>query len=282
VNTTQPQFLPNGQVYFRPGDPAINPAFGAISYQTTGFDSHYNSLNLGIEGRVLPRLLIQAKFTWSKSIDDDSIVTHQDFYTGEKIPTVFNFRANRGPSDYNTPLASAVNFSYQIPDVPWRAADRVLGGWALHGLVQAQSGNPFSPTVGFDRAGLLGNTGDQGQRPDLVPGQPLINGNPSQYFNPAAFALPAAGYYGNLGRNVLSGPALFIGSFALDRTVWKKESRALLLRGEVFNAANHPNFQVPSGTALFDSTGARLGTAGQITSTTTSSRQIQVSVRLAF
>jgi hypothetical protein len=136
--------------------------------------------------------------------------------------------------------------------------------------------------VGFDDAGLGGNSGDQGQRPNLVLGQPLITGNPAQYFNPNAFSLPPAGYYGNLGRNVLLGPNLTIASLALERSFRKKEGRALLLRAEVFNIANHPNFQVPSGTGLFDSTGARLGTAGQITSTTTSSRQIQISTRFVF
>jgi hypothetical protein len=54
------------------------------------------------------------------------------------------------------------------------------------------------------------------------------------------------------------------------------------VRGEAFNIANRPNFQMPSGTSLFDSTGARLGGVGQITATTTSSRQIQLSARFSF
>jgi hypothetical protein len=128
----------------------------------------------------------------------------------------------------------------------------------------------------------LEGSSDDGQRPNLVPGQPLITGNPAQYFNPLAFSLPRAGYYGDLGRNVLNGPGLVIVSSALQRNVWKSENRAVRLRAEVFNIVNHPNFQVPSGIELFDSTGARLGTAGQITVTTTSSRQIQLSARLTF
>jgi hypothetical protein len=60
-------------------------------------------------------------------------------------------------------------------------------------------------------------------------------------------------------------------------------SRMMLgIRGSVFNAANHPNLQMPSGTSLFDSTGARLGGVGQITATTTSSRQIPLSARYSF
>jgi hypothetical protein len=281
INTTQPEYLANGQIYFPPNTPTINPAFGQIGYRTPSFDSNYNSLNIGAQALAFKGLRIQGKFTWSKSIDDDSIATHDDFYTSEKVPTVFDYRANRGRSDFDTPLAFAANFIYQVPSTPWRAANRFLGGWEWDGLAQAQSGNPFNPTVGFDDARLEGSS-DDGQRPNLVPGQPLITGNPAQYFNPLAFSLPRAGYYGDLGRNVLNGPGLVIVSSALQRNVWKSENRAVRLRAEVFNIVNHPNFQVPSGIELFDSTGARLGTAGQITVTTTSSRQIQLSARLTF
>jgi hypothetical protein len=69
---------------------------------------------------------------------------------------------------------------------------------------------------------------------------------------------------------------------ALARDFLRSEKRALRIRGEAFNIANHPNFQIPSGDALFDSTGARLGTAGQITDTTTTSRQLQLSARYTF
>jgi hypothetical protein len=110
----------------------------------------------------------------------------------------------------------------------------------------------------------------------------VITGGVQQYFNPLAFALPATGTYGNLGRNRLIGPGLSMLNLALDRTFWKRERRSFRVRGEAFNIANHPNFQMPSGTSLFDSTGARLGGVGQITTTTTFSRQIQLSARLSF
>jgi hypothetical protein len=161
-------------------------------------------------------------------------------------------------------------------------ANAVFGGWALDGLAQAQSGNPFNPTVGFDDAHLLGS-GDGGQRPNLIlSGQPIITANPSQYFNPLAFSLPPSGYLGDLGRNGFTGPGLVMISLALERDFLKTEKRALRIRLEDFNVANHPNFQIPSGIGLFDSTGARLGTAGQITATTTSSRQLQLSARYTF
>jgi len=210
------------------------------------------------------------------------VALHDDSYNSETVPTVFDYAANRGSSDFDCRLAFAASFTWEIPGVRSRAANAMLGGWALDGLAQAQSGNPFNPTVGFDNAHLLA-VGDGGQRPNLVlTSQPIITGNPSQYFNPSAFSLPPSGYYGNLGRNGFTGPALVILTLALERDFLKADTRALRIRLESFNVANHPNFQIPSGLGLFDSTGARLGTAGQITATTTSSRQLQLSARYTF
>ncbi len=283
LNTTQPQVLDGGQLFFPANGTAINPNFGQIGMRVTNFDSSYHSLNASIQMSPARGLRMQGKFTWSKSIDDDSIVIFNDTYATNAVPTVFDYRQNRGPSDYNCPFVFAANFFYQTRSVGPRAVRAALGGWELSGISQAQSGTPFNPTVGFDNARLRGTSTDLGQRPNLVlTGQPIVTGDPRQYFNPLAFSLPAAGTLGTLGRNVLQGPSLVFLSAAVERAVWKTERQALRLRAEVFNLANHPNFQMPSGLALFDSTGARVGTAGQITETTTSSRQIQLSARFAF
>jgi len=282
IDTPQPQFLPGGQIYFSPNAPRLNPAFSTINLRTTAFDSVYHSLNAGLQATVLKSLRVQSKFTWSKSIDDDSTAVTDDFYANGTPPDIYNLRQNRGPSDFDCPFAFATNFVYDLPRTGSRPASLVFGGWQLDGTLQVQSGNPFSPTVGFDNANLGGTGSAGGERPSLVLGQPLILGGVNEYFNPLAYSLPANGTLGNLGRNVLSGPGLAMVNLALDRTFWKRESQSVRLRAEVFNVANHPNFQIPSGTSLFDSTGGRVGGVGQITTTTTSSRQIQLSARYSF
>ncbi|MGO9009503.1 MAG: carboxypeptidase regulatory-like domain-containing protein [Bryobacteraceae bacterium] len=282
INTPQPQILANGQMYFAAGAPLLNPAFSSISLREASFDSVYHSLNTGLQMTVDKSLRVQSKFTWSKSIDDDTAAVLADFYSNASMQTLFDFRQNRGRSDFDCPFAFATNFIYDLPRPESGAANLVLSGWQLDGTVQAQSGNPFGPIVGFDNANLGGSSSLDGERPNLVLGQPLITGSVQQYFNPLAFSLPANGTLGNLGRNVLQGPGLVMVNLALDRTFWKREKQSFRLRGEVFNVVNHPNFQMPSGTSLFDSTGGRVGGAGQITVTTTSSRQIQLSARYSF
>ena len=282
LNTPQPQTLANGQLYFAAGAPLINPAFSAITSRTSGFDSVFHSLNAGFQATLARSLRVQSKFSWTKSLDDNSTAVLTDFYSAETIATMYSLRQNRGPSDFECPFAFAANFVYDLPAAGSRLARQVLGGWQLDGTVEAQSGNPFNPVVGFDNANLGATSSLQGERPNLVLGQPLITGGHQQYFNPLAYSLPASGTMGNLGRNVLPGPGLTMLNVALNRTFWKRERQAVQVRVEAFNIANHVNFQIPSGTSLFDSTGARVGGVGQITATTTSSRQIQLSARYWF
>lgn len=282
IDNPVPQTLPNGQLYFPPNSTPVNPAFSTIGLRTTSFDSVYHSLNIGGQIKVLKSLQIQSKFTWSKSIDNNSTAVMDDFYSNQTTSSLYNLSKNRGPSDFDTPFVFATNFLYRAPSPESRLAKLVAGGWALAGTIQAQSGTPFNPAVGFDNQNLGGGSSGPGERPNLVPGQPLVTGSPARYFNPLAFSLPANGTAGNLGRNVLRGPGLVVLNLAAERTLWKRERQALRFRGEVFNLANHPNFQIPSALALFDSTGSRLGGSGQITDVTTSSRQIQLSLRYSF
>jgi hypothetical protein len=114
-----------------------------------------------------------------------------------------------------------------------------------------------------------------------------VTGNPNQWFDPSAFALPAAGTFGNVGRNELIGPDLKTVDLAISRAFATPAlgSRSRLeLRAEVFNAFNRPNFGVPSliafaGTADNE---APLASFGQIRTTVTSARQIQLGLRWTY
>jgi hypothetical protein len=115
-----------------------------------------------------------------------------------------------------------------------------------------------------------------------APGARVILGDPQRWFDPSAFALPPAGMYGDLGRNVFDGPGLVTSDLALHKVLWSSERQSIRLRVEAFNVANRPNFQIPSGQSLFTSSLNRIGSAGQITTTTTTSRQIQLALKWMF
>jgi hypothetical protein len=284
VNTTRPQILPDGRLFMPPDAPRVNPAFGQIALRRTQFDSFYHGFSAALERKWRAGFGFSTNYVWSKSIDESSSATSTDFTPSDSFPTVFNYRQNRGLSDFDLRHVLNASLSYRLPARRPGALGELLGGWELFALAKLQTGHPFAPWVGFDRARLLSSRGDLGQRPDFIgtPGQRLVLGDPAQYFDPLAFGLPEAGFLGNLGRGTLIGPGLFAADAALHKTIWNTEHQSLRLRLETFNLPNHPSFKPPSGLALFDSSLGRLGAAGRITETSTTSRQVQLALKWVF
>ena len=285
ANSPIPEVQSDGRFFFPEGSPYVNPAFSRIGLRRSQFNSFYQGLTLSVQSRFGSRFSLRGKYTWSRSIDEASNHTFNDFVASDQVPTVWNYRANRGLSDFDQDHVFAASFSWSVWEGGSSALGSVFGGWEMHSLMQAVAGTPFAPRVGFDRARLRPGFGDVGQRPDLVAGRAagdIVLGDPARYFDAGAFSLPEAGFLGNLGRGTLRGPGVFTWDLALHKTLLSGDRHSLELRGEAFNLTNHPNFQVPSGRALFTGSGGRIGSAGRITSTSTASRQVQLAVRWEF
>lgn len=284
-NTPAPQTDADGTMYYPAGGERLNPAFSRIGTRRAQFNSFYHGLTLGLENRWRNRFRYQLKYGWSKSIDESSSSTFNDFVASDQVPTTYDYRLNRGPSEFDISHVVASSFSYLAPSI---SSSGVLGlltnGWELHGLTQIQSGSPFAPSVGFDRAHLEPGFGDVGQRPDLASGtsESIVLGGPDQYFNPLAFSLPREGYLGTLGRGTLRGPGLMTLDVAVHKSFPITEKQRLNFRAEFFNVTNRPNFQIPTESELFFEDGSRVGSAGRLTATATGSRQIQLALRWEF
>jgi hypothetical protein len=180
--------------------------------------------------------------------------------------------------------------TYWTWDLPSLPGPKWLGaGWQWNTITTVASGNPFSAVISFDRAGAGFQSGTSPERPNLAPGassNPVLGG-PTRYFDARAFSLPAAGFYGNLGRNTLIGPGLAKVDFSMNKRFQLTERLGGELRAELFNVLNHPNFAIPSQRAVFSgvSTGGQgipVASAGLITGTQTSSRQLQIGMKLLF
>jgi hypothetical protein len=111
---------------------------------------------------------------------------------------------------------------------------------------------------------------------------PVILGTPAQWFNPAAFLAPPAssGFYGNLGRDTLEGPGLSTSDLSLLKDTHLREKLNLQFRAELFNLLNRANFNTPNA-VTFTPAGVS-PTAGVITSTSTTSRQVQFGLKLLW
>ena len=294
VNTASDfTILPDGQKQFPVGvtNPLRNPAFGPIiEVQDTG-DSYYHALEVGLERHIARSLQFQIAYTFSKSIDTSSDSAGYFLLASAQYPQdAYNLRADRGPSVFDVRNNFAANVTYQLPyetkaDAAGarKVVDLLLAGWELNSIVTAHSGTPFNPTISFNNS----NDGNPNEveRPNWAPGfnpRNAVTGNPNQYFNPNAFVLAPPGQYGTVGRNVLIGPRLFTFDISLVKSIKIGERASIQFRAEAFNILNHVNFALPGDVTVFTSGAVVPPDAGQITQTSTPSRQLQFGLRFVF
>ncbi len=258
-------------------NPRLNPAGSALSSEAPVGDSDYHSLQVGLNRRFAQGLQSQLSYTWSKCMDDASGTYGLEGGIPWSDPLDGSF--DRGRCLFDRPQVFRLSGVYAFPF----QKNILVKGWQLTGSLTAQSGSPWNVTVGFDQAG---NVITGSERPDVVlPANKIIQGDVNQWANPAAFALPAPGTLGDLQRDLLRGPGIVDFDFSVIKETPLKEQAKLQFRAEFFNVLNHPNFSLPNASAFVqgaDGTGSANPTFGQITSTTTSSRQIQFALKLLF
>jgi hypothetical protein len=161
-------------------------------------------------------------------------------------------------------------------------ANASISGWSVNSIVTLQSGFPITPQLSYNPS----NNGDTRNpvRPFINPAfhGSAILGKPSQWFNPAAFLAPPAnsGFYGNLGRDTLNGPGLGTWDFSAVKDTSIRERLTLQFRAEIFNLLDRANFNTPN-LIVFTPSGLS-GTAGAITSTSTTSRQVQFALKVLW
>jgi hypothetical protein len=164
-------------------------------------------------------------------------------------------------------------------------ANAAVSGWSVNSIVTLQGGFPFSPQLSYNPS----NNGDTRNpvRPFKNPAftGPVILGKPGEWFNPAAFLAPSntaanGGFYGNIGRDTLIGPGLATWDFSVHKDTRIREQMSLQFRAEMFNLLNRANFNQPNE-VVFTPSGVS-PTAGVITSTSTTSRQVQFGLKLLW
>jgi hypothetical protein len=271
--------LPAGTVQRNPG---VNVAalvpykgYGAIRLSENAGRSTYNSLQIGVDRRYRNGFKFGAAYTLGKSEDNAS----------DKRNVLFNSYDDSGywgPSTFDRRHVFTFYYIYDLPFFQGASslASRVLGGWQISGATFMRTGTPLWVTRGDDVAGV----GDTFPQPWNQIGDPKngANGEFSQgtsdqnfWFNPAAFAKPAAGTFGNAPRDRIYNPGQYQWDIALFKNVPVRGSQSVQFRAEIFNFLNHPNWNG----AQADPTNSSFG---RITSKDNSVRDIQLSLRYLF
>jgi hypothetical protein len=224
-----------------PAARALFPNLGNNSLQASAGKSSYNALVLRAEKRLSYGLMVMGSYTFSKSIDVDSL--------GNSVASSNLDQSNikdleRGLSSFDVRHRLTVSFTYDLPFKSRnKALNAVLGNWQAGGIITEQTGQPFTVNITTDRA----NNGLLNQRPDLVgdPNLPDDQRTVDRWFNTAAFAVQRAGTLGTAGRNILEGPGTSIVDFSLLKSIGLSERHRLQFRTEFFNLFNHANFDFP-------------------------------------
>ena len=256
-------------------NPAINPLFPVTAggMQTNG-NSIYHAWQTEIERRYSNGLFLNANYTFDRLIDDG----------GAPENPIANSSLDRGRDATSITSIFHLNAVWALPFGPKQrffgnasgATAKVIGGWQLAGLLHLQSGIPFTVTAPAANSGT-GSTVNRANRiaDGRLPADRPLNQKLAEYFNTAAFQLPALGQVGNAGIGALVGPGLFDTDMTLMKNTVLTERLNLQFRAEFFNIFNHPNFANP----VADITSSAFG---QINSTVGFPRQIQFALRLQF
>ncbi len=280
-----PAGYPSG-VLFYPTNAALqnNAIWNTTHWFSQGISS-YHGLQVDVNRRLSKGLQFRGVYTFSKSLDDgDNMNTSVATNSPAFVANLLDPKADYGRASFDVRHAGVINATY---DLPFGAGEnsqlgKIVADWQVSAIQTLLSGLPFTPQLSYNPS----NDGDTRNpvRPSVNPNfsESIIEGGPSQYFNPNAFLQPLPGTYGNVGRNTLQGANLYETDLSVSRRFSVTERVVLQFRGEIFNLFNHTNLNTPNPVVYAAATGDPSPTAGVITSTATSSRQVQLGLKLLW
>ena len=249
-------------------------AFADIDLLESNRNSIYHSLQARFQQRLNFGLSLLASYTFAKSIDNGS-----SFFSSAGDPNFpqdsYDLRAERGLSNFDVRHRFVASYAY---DFPFGGSSRWLKGWQTFGILQFQTGQPFTVSLlpdfdnsntGIDSLGFGAN-----DRPNVVGNPRLSNPSANEWFNTSAFAIPPYGTFGNSGRNTLEGPGMATVDLSLVKNTAIRDRATVQFRVEGFNVLNHTNLGLPDnfiGSPTF----------GQILSAG-NPRRVQLGIKLLF
>ena len=287
--------VPQGHDYIPSGLSRPNSLVGATQGWFMFGTSSYHALNLSLTKRSRGGLMFKTNYSWAKVLDLDSgLLTTSAQNEPSTIFTRFKPGLSKGVTSYSLQHQFNTNVSYPLPfgsghmigggATGW--VDKVINGWQMNAIFNAQGGFPITPLAGQNRS----DNGDN-RNSDTPNWNPAYTGDPilgvdgfkktGFYLDTNAFVLQPTGMFGNVGRGPLRGPGMVNLDLSLFKRIPINERWNLQFRTEVFNIMNHANFRVPDATIFSDANIS--GNAGRITETLgDNERQIQFALRLEF
>jgi hypothetical protein len=234
------------------------PNFGVINTVESNGDANYNALQTTVRTTTWHGLYTKASFTWGHNLDDMTA------NSGTLPQNSFNLKGNYGNADDDHRRQFNDSLVYMVPTAPF-GPKWLLGGWEASSLITFFSGAPLTPKTSSDTTG----TGENVQYADYIGGNPyatashsVVNAQPVQWLNPAAFAAPPAGTYGTIRRGMIYGPGFGSVDVSVIKDIPIKERLRAQFHLDIFNLFNRTNFGGPGTTVGSSSFGKLSSTTG--------------------
>jgi len=272
------------------------PQYQAITGSTNNAISNYDSLQASVTRRLAQGLSFNFNYVWSHFLDDYDSSGWGSHAGPQQYQNAYSPGSNYGNSNFDVRSAFKGNIVYELPfghgkqflNKNW-IVDEAVGGWQLSSTMLFSTGNPFTVSATQSTYAQGG-----GSFADVIPGvstKPVGGRSIQEWYNPAAFALPANGTFGNERRNQLYGPGINLVNISAGKKFTLHNQIKLEIRADATNAFNHPSYGAPdsnlqtySGQQPGDAYNATSASQNglQITGTTVGGRAVQLGARLAF
>ena len=226
------------------------PAFKKITQESNGGTQSYNAVTAEVNRHMSHGLLFEAAVTLAKNLTDDPSTS--DAENGVVAEDTYNFFRQYGNEQYTPRIQFVSNLLYSLPFGPGHLFlgrdnlySKILGGWQLSAAYLANTGNFLTPTFSgqFDPTNINAFAGSvsRGTGSSAAIGKQSI----TNWFNPGAYAIPAAGTFGNAGYGILKGPDSQVLNAALFKSFPLVRETSVEFSGSFSNVLNHPNFGNP-------------------------------------
>ena len=221
----------------------------AFTYETSGAASIYQGLQVGLRRQFHGGFSMSGTYTFSKSIDDAASVGGAGRTVAQNYQ---DLQAERGLSSFDVRNRLLINHTYQLPFGEQRrwlnkggTMGRAFGNWQISGITTIQSGTPYTAQILgnlSDRAGTAAISNLRADATGLPVELPRSERTTLDFFNTAAFSLPAAGEFGDAGRDTIPGPGTVNFNMSLDKLVTFSRERGI--RGD-FRITSNNIFNTP-------------------------------------
>ena len=273
------------KLYQQTGGTGAGTRYAGFSQVSNYGMANYNGIIVTANHQFASNYTVLANYTYSKCLANLNF--SGDATQGPQNPN--NLQAEYGPCNFDIKHNFTISGVAMTPKISNRLLNQVFGGFQVSPLFSYRTGTPFTVAPGTD----VSLTGLGNDRANMIQGVPIYNrnffrgtktANYPQWFNPSAFAAAAPGAFGNSRPFSLRGPGFADLDVAVSKFFTFHDQAKLELRGEAFNALNHPNYLNPVGVSQLIPQVAALNspTAGQITGTANDARTLQIAAKITF